>query len=121
MQLFTVSEFKKKYTDYENITIADYQIETACEMIYSQVGLIYRQEWDAESVPEPVKNACMEQLRFILEHDIPAVDATHIKAGEMDANLSSDYSTYAIRILANNGYLYRGSPLTSNMSLNMEF
>lgn len=64
----------------------------------------------------------MEQLRFMLESDIPFVDYNkRIKAGSMDADLSSDYSTLALRILANNGYLYRGSPLSHNMVANIPF
>ena len=39
----------------------------------------------------------------------------------MDANLSGDYSTLALRILGNNGYLYRGSRMFDNMGLNIPF
>lgn len=44
MSFFTIEEFKNKY----NQDVEQWQIETACEMIYSQVGLRYRDlTWDA--------------------------------------------------------------------------
>lgn len=123
MQFFTKAEFTAKYSEYATDNIPAWQIEAVCEMIFSQIGLIYRHAgWDATSVPLPIKNASMEQLRFMLESDIPFVDYNkRIKAGSMDADLSSDYSTLALRILANNGYLYRGSPLSHNMAINIPF
>jgi hypothetical protein len=63
----------------------------------------------------------MEQLRFMLEHDIPFVDSQDIKAGSMESHLKSDYSTLALRMLANDGYIYRGSPINYNMGLNIPF
>ena len=45
----------------------------------------------------------------------------NIKAGNMSADLNSDYSTLSLRILANNGYLYRGSRMSDNMTLNIPF
>ena len=64
----------------------------------------------------------MEQLRFILEYDIPVIDfKDKVKAGEMESTMSSDYSTLALRILGNAGYLYRGSPINYNMGLRMPF
>ena len=58
----------------------------------------------------------------MLEYDIPLIDYTgRIKAGDMESELLTDYSTLALRILGNNGYLYRGSPLNQNMSLEMPF
>ena len=92
-------------------------------MIFSQIGLRYRDtSWDATSVPLPIKNASMEQMRFMFEHDIPFVDYDkRIKAGNMDADLSSDYSTLSLRILGNNGYLYRGSRMSDNMALDIPF
>ena len=44
-----------------------------------------------------------------------------IKAGTMSSPLKTDYSTLALRILANNGYLYIGSPLSHNMVINIPF
>ena len=104
---FTKEEFQKKYSDYQIPN--DWEIEAVCEMILSQVGLSLRQEWDAQTVPDAIKKASMEQMRFMYDHDIPFVDSKK----------NSDYSTLALRYLANGGYLYRGTPLMSNMSLNM--
>lgn len=118
MTYFTKEEFKSKY----NLDVQDWQIENACEMIYSQIGLRYREEWDENNCPKPIKDASMEQLRFILEYDIPLIDNRGvIKAGQMESDLSTDYSTLALRILANHGYLYRGTPMNSNMSMNIPF
>ena len=123
MQYFTFAEFAEKYAEFATANIPTWQIEAVSEMIFSQIGLRYRDaSWDNTSVPLPIKNASMEQMRFMLEHDIPFVDYDkHIKAGNMDANLSSDYSTLALRILGNNGYLYRGSRMSDNMGLNIPF
>lgn len=122
MTFFTLDEFVQKYDDYASITIPTYYIEASCEMIFSQVGLRYRDtSWDKDSVPLSIKNASMEQLRFMLEHDIPFVDSQDIKAGSMQSHLKSDYSTLALRILANNGYLYRGNPINQNMGLELPF
>ena len=123
MQFFTKDEFLSKYTEYSNADIPTWQIEAVCEMIFSQVGLIYRDtSWNTTSVPLPIKNASMEQLRFMIEHDIPFIDYNkNIKAGNMSADLNSDYSTLSLRILANNGYLYRGSRMSDNMSLTIPF
>lgn len=123
MTFFTMVEFQQKYTEYAELNIPVYKIEEASEMIFSQVGLIYRDRgWTSATVPLPIKHASMEQLRFMLEHDIPFVDYDkNIKAGNMEARLKSDYSTLALRILGNAGYLYRGSPMSSNMGLNIPF
>lgn len=122
MTFFTLEEFTTKYSDYASITIPTYYIEASCEMIFSQVGLRYRDtSWDKDSVPLSIKNASMEQLRFMIEHDIPFVDSQDIKAGSMESHLKSDYSTLALRILANNGYLYRGNPINQNMGLEIPF
>lgn len=121
MQFFTVAEFQAKYTEYATLTIPTWHIEAVSEIIFSQVGLIYRDaSWDTTSVPLPIKNASMEQLRFMIEHDIPFVDFDkEIEAGGMKAKIKSDYSTLALRILANNGYMYRGNPINQNMGLNL--
>lgn len=122
MTFFTLEEFTDKYSDYASITIPTYYIEASCEMIFSQVGLRYRDtSWNKDSVPLSIKNASMEQLRFMIEHDIPFVDSQDIKAGSMESHLKSDYSTLALRILANNGYLYRGNPINQNMGLELPF
>lgn len=123
MQFFTLVEFQQKYKEYATVNVPIYKVEEASEMIFSQIGLRYRDaSWDYTSVPFPIKNASMEQLRFMLEHDIPFVDFDKkIKAGNMEADLKSDYSTLALRILSNNGYLYRGSPMSSNMNMKIPF
>ena len=123
MQFFTLVEFQQKYKEYATVNVPIYKVEEASEMIFSQIGLRYRDaSWNYTSVPLPIKNASMEQLRFMLEHDIPFVDFDKkIKAGNMEADLKSDYSTLALRILSNNGYLYRGSPMSSNMNMKIPF
>ena len=123
MQFFTIAEFLEKYPEYANADIPTWKIEAVSEMIFSQVGLRYRDtSWNATSAPLPIKNASMEQLRFMIEHDIPFVDYDKsIRAGDMSADLKSDYSTLALRILGNNGYLYRGSRMSDNMGLDIHF
>ena len=120
MEFFTKDEFLEKY----NITIDnEWLIGAASEMIYSQVGLRYRNpEWDDTSVPTSIKNASMEQLRFMLEYQIPTLDFNgEIQAGNMKSKLSTDYSTLALRMLANDGYLYRGNPINHNMGMDLPF
>jgi len=125
MTFFTIEEFNQKYSQ----EVQQWQIEVACEMIYGQIGTRYRDpSWTSDTCPTAVKNASMEQLRFILEYDIPCLDNRgEIRAGEMRSNLISDISTYALRMLANgdsshpNGYLFRGSPINSNMGLKLPF
>ena len=122
MELFTLADFKEKYNEYTTLDIPNYKVEEASEMIFSQIGLRYRDNsWTTTTVPLPIKNACMEQLRFMLEHDIPFIDSNKLKAGSMESELNSDYSTLALRILGNNGYLYRGNALGQNMGLNIPF
>lgn len=123
MQFFTIAEFLEKYPEYANADIPTWKIEAVSEMIFSQVGLRYRDtSWNATSAPLPIKNASMEQMRFMIEHDIPFVDYDKsIRAGDMSADLKSDYSTLALRILGNNGYLYRGSRMSDNMGLTIPF
>lgn len=120
MTFFTIEEFNNKY----NMTIdEEWKIEKACEMIYSQIGIRYRNpNWDSISCPKAVKNACMEQLHFIEEYDIPSLDNRgSIEAGAMKSNLISDISKDALRILGNAGLLYRGNPINYNMGINLPF
>ena len=119
MTFFTKEEFNNKY----NLTIENYQIEMASEMIYSQVGLRYRNpNWTSDTCPTAIKNASMEQLRFMLDYDIPLIDyKDKVKAGDMETTLSSDYSTLSLRILGNAGYLNRGIPMNYNMGLRLPF
>lgn len=128
MTFFTKQEFETKYqTTLDNSDV--YKIEVASDLIYNQVGLRYRNpNWNSDTVPTAIKNASMEQLRFILEYDIPSLDNRgEIRAGEMRSDLISDISTYALRMLANgdsshpNGYLFRGNPVNSNMGMKLPF
>jgi hypothetical protein len=121
MTFFTKDEFVSKYPNYS--IDEDWKIEAVSEIIYSQVGLKYRNpSWDENTCPTAIKNASMEQLRFMLEYDIPLIDYKgRVKAGDMESELCSDYSTLALRYLANGGYLYRGNTLNQNRSLNMPF
>lgn len=123
MLFFTATEFKNKYNIKEDTIIQDFQIEMACEMIYSQVGLVYRNpNWDYDTIPTIIKNASMEQLRFMLEYQIPTLDFKgEVVAGDMKSNLSTDYSTLSLRMLANGGYLYRGNPINHNMGMEIPF
>lgn len=119
MTFFTIQEFEGKYSQEVEL----WQIETACEMIYSQVGIKYRNpNWTSDTCPTAIKNASMEQLRFMLEYDIPCLDNRGtIKAGAMESDLISDISKNALRMLGNAGYLYRGNPLNYNMGINIPF
>ena len=121
MTFFKKDDFVSKYPNYS--IDEDWKIEAVSEIIYSQVGLKYRNpSWDENTCPTAIKNASMEQLRFMLEYDIPLIDYKgRVKAGDMESELNTDYSTLALRILANSGYLYRGNLLNQNMSLNMPF
>ena len=121
MTFFTIEEFNQKYNNIMPQT-DDWKIEAVCEMIYSQIGLRYRGEWDTTTVPTPIRNASMEQLRFMYEYDIPLIDYKGtVKAGDMSNDLKSDYSTLALRILANAGYLFRGNTLNQNRSININW
>ena len=120
MTFFTIEEFNEKY----NLDIEEqWKIEKACDMIYSQTGIRYRNpNWDADTCPKAVKNASMEQLRFIEEYDIPSLDNRgSIEAGAMKSDLISDISKDALRILGNAGLLYRGNPINYNMGINLPF
>lgn len=123
MTFFTKNDFETKYPhitlDREDL----WKIDAVSEMIYAQVGARFRNTtWTPKTVPTPIKEASMEQLRFLLEYDMPLLDNRgSIKSGNMTSDLRTDYSTLALRILANHGYLYRGSPINYNMGLNIPF
>lgn len=125
MTFFTSDEFEEKYSEY-SLSDGDYEewmIEAVCEMIFSQIGLMFRDSsWDEFTVPTAVRNASMEQLRFMIEHSIPFIDYDKkVKAGDMEANIHTDYSTLALRMLSNAGYLYRGNPVNANMLVSAPF
>ena len=122
MTFFTRDEFSSKYQIEINQNDL-WKIEAVSEMIYSQVGLRKRNpNWTSETVPQIIKNASMEQLRFMYEYDIPLIDYKgRVEAGDMKNELSSDYSTLALRMLANGGYLYRGNPINQNLGLSLNF
>ena len=123
MTFFTSDEFLEKYTELSDNDFEQWQIEAVCEMIFSQVGLAFRNSnWNDTNVPLAIKNASMEQLRFMIEHNIPFIDYDKkVEAGDMKAQIHSDYSTLALRILSNAGYLYRGNPVNSNMLVSAPF
>ena len=121
MTFFTKQEFENKY-GIEIEVGQNYLIEMASEMIFSQIGLRYRAEWNEATVPTAIKNASMEQCRFLYEYEIPFLDNRGtIKAGDMESDLKTDYSTLALRILANAGLLYRGNLLNTNMGMKIPF
>lgn len=120
MEFFTSEEFATKYTDYDSISTNT--IIEASEMIFAQVSPIYRDSsWTDETVPEAIKKASMEQARFLIAYEIPHIDTKKLTAGNMKAELITEYSTLAITMLANAGYLYRGNPINYNMNLGIEF
>ena len=122
MTFFTQSEFNTKYGSGTLPDNKTWLIEVASEMIYSQIGLRYRGDWDDTNVPLAIKNASMEQCRFLLEYDMPFLDTRgETKAGNMSSDLKTDYSTLALRILANAGYQYRGNPINQNMGMEFPF
>ena len=122
MTFFSSDEFLEKYTEYTESDFEEWQIEAVCEKIFSQIGLSFRQEWDENNVPTPVKNASMEQLRFMIEHNIPFIDYNrHVEAGDMKADINSDISTLALSMLSNAGYMYRGNPINSNILISAPF
>lgn len=107
MQLFTESEYKARYNNEEIDTTT---IEEASDMIFAQCSPMYRRKWTSTDVPEEIKRACLVQAKFLKDYEIPDIDyKSKVKAGEMETELSSHYSTYALTILANAGYMYRGS------------
>lgn len=117
MEFFESSEFKNKY----NLDIDRTKIIEASEMIYAQISLQMRGEWNSENCPKRIKDASMEQARFLIEQDIPHVDTNKLRAGEMSAEIKSEYSTLALTMLSNGSYLYRGSPINYNMGLNISW
>lgn len=123
MTFFTSDEFLEKYTELSDNDFEQWQIEAVCEMIFSQIGLAFRNSnWNDTNVPLAIKKASMEQLRFMIEHNIPFIDYDKkVEAGDMKAQIHSDYSTLALRILSNAGYLYRGNPVNSNMLVSAPF
>ena len=121
MTFFTINDFKSKYSEYTDFN-EQWKVDAACEKIYGQIGLARRGIWDTTNVPQAVKDASMEQLRFMLEYDIPFINYKgKVKAGEMESTLKSDYSTLALRILGNAGYLNRANPINSNMGMELPF
>lgn len=120
MEFFTQSEFLDKYTNIDEIE--EVTIMEASEMIFAQVSPSFRDNnWNDTNVPKAIKNAAMEQARFLIMYEIPHLDTHKLKAGEMESELITVYSTLALTMLANAGYMYRGNPLNYNMSLDIEF
>ena len=106
MTLFTSGEYQEKYGDEINVVT----IEEASDMIFAQCSPSFRQEWNETNVPSEIKRACLVQAKFLKDYEIPDIDyKSKVKVGEMETELRSHYSTYALTILANAGYMYRGS------------
>ena len=124
MEFFTINEFIERYQDCDCIEQNKLRlaIMEASEMIFAQVSPCFRDNnWNNTTVPKAIKNASMEQAKFLLMYEIPHLDTKKLKAGEMQAELTTEYSTLALTMLANAGYLYRGNPMNYNMSLDIEF
>lgn len=123
MEFFTINEFISKYQEcgFETNKIRVVIME-ASEMIFAQVSPLFRDNnWNSTTVPQAIKNASMEQARFLLTYEIPHLDTHKLRAGEMDSELITEYSTLALTMLANAGFWYRGNPINYNMSLDIEF
>lgn len=119
MEFFTDQEFLDKYSNFDDIEKET--IIEASEMIFAQVSPCFRDNnWDDTTVPKAVKNASMEQARFLLMYEIPHLDTHKLRAGNMESELITEYSTLALTMLSNAGYLYRGNPINYNMSLGIE-
>ena len=119
MKFFTVEDFNALY---QNMGITEAKILEASEMIFAQVSPCFRNyNWTNETVPQAIKNASIEQARFLLMYEIPHLDTHKLRAGEMESELITEYSTLALTMLANAGYMYRGNPINYNMSLGIEF
>lgn len=125
MMFFTKEEFLKEYYDECSCyKITTSNIKDACLMIFSQIGLRYRDHsWNVNTVPKPIKEASMEQLRFLLVHDIPFLDTNEFNVDGMEAKLDSVISKKALFYLSYSqvNYLYRGNQINSNMSLPISF
>ncbi len=125
MKFFTKEEFLEEYADECSMfSITNSNIKDACLMIFSQIGLRYRDDsWNENTVPQPIKDASMEQLRFLLVHDIPFLDTDEFKVDGMEAKLDSVISKKALYYLSCSqiNYLYRGNPINSNMDLSISF
>jgi hypothetical protein len=124
MEFFTINEFIEKYQECDCIEENKLRLTIleASEMIFAQVSPCFRDtNWNYKNVPKAIKNASMEQARFLLMYEIPHIDTKKLRAGEMEAELITEYSTLALTMLSNAGYLYRGNPINFNMSLDMEF
>lgn len=125
MQYFTKEEFLEEYSDEcGSFDIKNSDIKSACLMIFSQIGLRYRDySWDENTVPKLIKEASMEQLRFLLVHDIPFLDANKFDVDGMHADLDSTLSKKALWYLssAETNYLFRGNTMNQNMSIKIPF
>ena len=124
MEFFTIQEFIEKYPGFgcEDQNKLSTTIMEASEMIFAQVSPAFRDNtWNDKTIPKIIKNAAMEQARFLLIHEVPHLDTHKLKAGAMEGELITEYSTLALTILSNGGYMYRGNPINHNMSLGIEF
>lgn len=119
MKLFTSQEYTTYYG--QGATIDEQTIEMASDMIFAQCSPTFRtNDWNTTNVPSEVKRACIVQAKFLKDYEIPDIDyKSKVDVGEMKTELSSHYSTYALTILANNGYQYRGSQPNFSIDINL--
>ena len=114
MTLFTNQEYQTKYSK----TIDSNLIDEASDMIFAQISPQLRDyTWTNTSVPSEIKRACLVQANFLQSYEIPDIDYKKVDIGEMKADIKSHYSTYALTILSNAGYLYRGSVPQFNLTI----
>ena len=124
MEFFTINEFIERYQDCSCVEQNKIRLSIleASEMIFAQVSPCFRDNnWNNQTVPKAIKNAAMEQARFLIMYEIPHLDTHKLRAGAMDSELITEYSTLALTMLANAGFMYRGNPINYNMSLGIEF
>lgn len=114
MNLFTSEEYNQKYSKQIDVNL----IEEASDMIFAQISPQLRDyTWTNTSVPTEIKRACLVQANFLQSYEIPDIDYKKVDIGEMKADIKSHYSTYALTILSNAGYLYRGSIPQFNLTI----
>ena len=82
MELFTEQEFLEKYSNSIE-SIDEVTIIEASEMIFAQVSPCFRDyNWTDGKVPQAIKNAAMEQARFLIMYEIPHIDTHKLEKQE---------------------------------------
>ena len=114
MTFFTNQEYNTKYSKQIDSNL----IDEASDMIFAQISPQLRDyTWTSTSVPSEIKRASLVQANFLQDYEIPDIDYNKVDIGEMKADIKSHYSTYALTILSNAGYLYRGSIPQYNLTI----